>query len=159
MAYNAGKNLTKLCVEEKSYITGGFVKENSYPNQIIHTSPPPPPQRSNVRPSMKWQLGSNLLRRSLTLVVLYARRLFRRVRSVYYNSTVEPTLSDHPKILRFASFCWLLRRGSRYGTLRQKSVRHFWWVVSSNPNGLWVNSPWRQRPNELLTQRPWRREE
>ena len=42
MAYDAGKNLTKLCVEEKSYITGGFVKENSYPNQIIHTSPPPP---------------------------------------------------------------------------------------------------------------------
>ena len=36
------------------------------------------------------------------MVVLYARRLFRRVRSVYYNSTVEPTLSDHPKILRFA---------------------------------------------------------
>ena len=41
MAYNAGKNLTKLCVEEKNYITGGFVKENSYSNQIIHTSPPP----------------------------------------------------------------------------------------------------------------------
>jgi len=25
---------------------------------------------------------------------------------------------------------------------------------SSSPNGLWVNNPWRRRPNGLLTQRP-----
>ena len=30
---------------------------------------------------------------------------------------------------------------------------------SSSPNGLWVNSAWGQRPNRLLTQRPWGREE
>ena len=30
---------------------------------------------------------------------------------------------------------------------------------SSSPNGLWVNSPWVRRPNGLLTQRLWRREE
>ena len=30
---------------------------------------------------------------------------------------------------------------------------------SSSPNGLWVKSQWGQRPNGLLTQRPWRREE
>ena len=152
--------ILQSCVSRKKlyhrrFRKGKFLPKSNHP----YLPPPSPPQRSNVQPSMKWQLGSNLSRRSLTLVVLYARRLFRRVRSVYYNSTVEPTLSDHPKILRFASFCWLLRRGSRYGTLRQKSVRHFWWVVSSNPNGLWVNSPWRQRLNGLLTQRPWGREE
>ena len=42
MVYNAGKTLTKLCVEKKNYITGGLVKGNSYPNQIIHTPPLPP---------------------------------------------------------------------------------------------------------------------
>ena len=30
---------------------------------------------------------------------------------------------------------------------------------SSSPNGLWVNSPWGQRPNGLLTQRPFGLEE
>ena len=30
---------------------------------------------------------------------------------------------------------------------------------SSSPNGLWVNSLWGRRPNRLLTQRPWGREE
>ena len=30
---------------------------------------------------------------------------------------------------------------------------------SSSSNGLWVNSPWGRRPNWLLTQRPWGREE
>ena len=30
---------------------------------------------------------------------------------------------------------------------------------SSSPNGLWVNSPRGRRPNGLLTQRPWGREE
>ena len=30
---------------------------------------------------------------------------------------------------------------------------------SSSLNGFWVNSPWRRRPNGLLTLRPWGREE
>ena len=47
-----GKNLTPLCVRKKIQTPEVWEERKSYPNQITHTSHPPPPplQKSNGRP-------------------------------------------------------------------------------------------------------------
>ena len=103
------------------------------------------------------------------LVTILSNQLLSVTSSVNLRSVTTVTMTAIKTSTRFPLYCLLIYIRPRFtigtkknGVFKKKKKKLYIYTFNnycSSPNGFWVNSPWGRRPNRLLTQRPWGREE